>query len=82
MEEHPDVGDDTAWVSQYSLYDALSDAYKKLLDGLHAVHTSRPQCPPHTLIQQGKTTLTQTLYGVTRCGKLFILPNYCLAGAK
>ncbi|KAL6232114.1 hypothetical protein BDW75DRAFT_233052 [Aspergillus navahoensis] len=44
MEEHPAVGGDTAWVSQYGLYDALSDAYKKFLDGLHAVHTSRLQC--------------------------------------
>ncbi|KAL2861224.1 TauD/TfdA dioxygenase family protein [Aspergillus lucknowensis] len=43
MEEHPDVGGDTAWVSQYGLYDALSDPYKKFLDGLHAVHTSRLQ---------------------------------------
>ncbi|KAE8161472.1 alpha-ketoglutarate-dependent sulfonate dioxygenase [Aspergillus tamarii] len=43
MEEHPDVGGDTAWVSQYGLYDALSDAYKKFLNGLHAVHTSRLQ---------------------------------------
>ncbi|KAL4794569.1 hypothetical protein BDV19DRAFT_390172 [Aspergillus venezuelensis] len=43
MEEHPKVGGDTAWVSQYGLYDALSDAYKKFLDGLHAVHTSRLQ---------------------------------------
>ncbi|KAL4784209.1 hypothetical protein BJX76DRAFT_357286 [Aspergillus varians] len=43
MEEHPPVGGDTAWVSQYGLYDALSDAYKRFLDGLHAVHTSRLQ---------------------------------------
>lgn len=43
MEEHPDVGGDTAWVSQYGLYDALSDAMKKFVDGLHAVHTSRLQ---------------------------------------
>ncbi|KAL2830885.1 hypothetical protein BDW59DRAFT_158320 [Aspergillus cavernicola] len=43
MEEHPEVGGDTAWVSQYGLYDALSNAYKKFLDGLHAVHTSRLQ---------------------------------------
>ncbi|KAE8383589.1 alpha-ketoglutarate-dependent sulfonate dioxygenase [Aspergillus bertholletiae] len=43
MEEHPKVGGDTAWVSQYGLYDALSDAYKKFLNGLHAVHTSRLQ---------------------------------------
>ncbi|BDD61526.1 hypothetical protein MPDQ_001549 [Monascus purpureus] len=43
MEEHPEVGGDTAWVSQYGLYDALSDAYKRFLDGLHAVHTSRLQ---------------------------------------
>ncbi|KAL4931651.1 TauD/TfdA dioxygenase family protein [Aspergillus undulatus] len=33
MEEHPEV-------SQYGLYDALSGAYKKFVDGLHAVHTS------------------------------------------
>ena len=31
-------------VSQYGLYDALSDAYKKFVEGLHAVHTSRLQC--------------------------------------
>ncbi|KAL2001890.1 hypothetical protein VTN02DRAFT_1045 [Thermoascus thermophilus] len=43
MEEHPPVGGDTAWVSQYGLYDALSDAMKKFVEGLHAVHTSRHQ---------------------------------------
>lgn len=43
MEEHPDVGGDTAWVSQYGLYDALSKAYRIFLDSLHAVHTSRLQ---------------------------------------
>lgn len=43
MEEHPEVGGDTAWASQYGLYDAVSDAMKKHLDGLHAVHTSRLQ---------------------------------------
>lgn len=43
MEEHPEVGGDTAWLSQYGLYDALSDAMKKHVDGLHAVHTSRLQ---------------------------------------
>ena len=43
MEEHPPVGGDTAWLSQYGLYDALSDAMKKHIDGLHAVHTSRLQ---------------------------------------
>jgi alpha-ketoglutarate-dependent taurine dioxygenase len=44
MEEHPPVGGDTAWVSQYGLYDALSPRLKKFVDGLHAVHTSRLQC--------------------------------------
>jgi sulfonate dioxygenase len=44
MEEHPPVGGDTAWVSQYGLYDALSSHMKKFIDGLHAVHTSRLQC--------------------------------------
>lgn len=43
MEEHPPVGGDTAWVSTYGLYDALSDALKKHVDTLHAVHTSRLQ---------------------------------------
>lgn len=43
MEEHPPVGGDTAWLSQYGLYDALSGAMKKHVDGLHAVHTSRLQ---------------------------------------
>lgn len=27
MEEHPDVGGDTAWLSIYGLYDALSDLF-------------------------------------------------------
>ncbi len=48
MEEHPAVGGDTAWLSQYGLYDALSDAMKRFVDGLHAVHTSRLQCKPHS----------------------------------
>ncbi|KAI0132971.1 hypothetical protein BJ170DRAFT_719151, partial [Xylariales sp. AK1849] len=43
MEEHPEVGGDTAWVSGYGLYDALSKAMQKFVDGLHAVHTSRLQ---------------------------------------
>ncbi|KAI1492265.1 alpha-ketoglutarate-dependent sulfonate dioxygenase [Biscogniauxia mediterranea] len=43
MEEHPAVGGDTAWVSSYGLYDALSDAMKRFVDELHAVHTSRLQ---------------------------------------
>ncbi|BCS28139.1 TauD/TfdA dioxygenase family protein [Aspergillus puulaauensis] len=43
MEEHPPVGGDTAWVSQYGLYDVLSGAMKKFAEGLHAVHTSRLQ---------------------------------------
>lgn len=43
MEEHPPVGGDTAWVSTYGLYDALSEAMKRHVEGLHAVHTSRLQ---------------------------------------
>ncbi|KAH8802257.1 alpha-ketoglutarate-dependent sulfonate dioxygenase [Hyaloscypha sp. PMI_1271] len=43
MEEHPTIGGDTAWVSQYGLYDALSDAMKGFVDGLHTAHTSRLQ---------------------------------------
>ncbi|KUI69986.1 hypothetical protein VM1G_04865 [Cytospora mali] len=43
MEEHPAVGGDTAWVSAYGLYDSLSDAMKRFVEGLHAVHTSRLQ---------------------------------------
>lgn len=43
MEEHPEVGGDTAWVSGYGLYDELSSHMKALLEGLHAIHTSRLQ---------------------------------------
>jgi len=43
MEEHPKVGGDTAWVSGYGLYDELSPNMQRLLEGLHAVHTSRLQ---------------------------------------
>ncbi|KAF1921224.1 alpha-ketoglutarate-dependent sulfonate dioxygenase [Ampelomyces quisqualis] len=43
MEKHPPVGGDTAWISQYGLYDALSTPYQRLLDSIHAIHTSRLQ---------------------------------------
>jgi len=43
MEEHPPVGGDTAWVSTYGLYDALSPALRGFAETLHAVHTSRLQ---------------------------------------
>ncbi|KAG0645086.1 alpha-ketoglutarate-dependent sulfonate dioxygenase [Hyphodiscus hymeniophilus] len=43
MEEHPEVGGDTAWVSGYGLYDELSPNMQQLLEGLHAIHTSRFQ---------------------------------------
>ncbi|KAF4121860.1 sulfonate dioxygenase [Geosmithia morbida] len=43
MEEHPKVGGDTAWISQYGTYDALSKALRGFVDNLHAVHTSRLQ---------------------------------------
>jgi alpha-ketoglutarate-dependent taurine dioxygenase len=43
MEVHPKVGGDTAWVSGYGLYDELSPHMQKLLEGLHAIHTSRLQ---------------------------------------
>ncbi|OQU97898.1 hypothetical protein CLAIMM_03764 [Cladophialophora immunda] len=43
MEEHPKVGGDTAWISQYGTYDALSKAMQRFVEGLHAVHTSRLQ---------------------------------------
>lgn len=47
-------------VSQYGLYDALSDAYKKFLDGLHAVHTSRLQCQHPIPLRSAKKPLTKT----------------------
>jgi sulfonate dioxygenase len=43
MAVHPKVGGDTAWVSGYGLYDELSPHMQKLLEGLHAIHTSRLQ---------------------------------------
>lgn len=53
MEECPDVGGDTAWVSGYGLYDELSPSMQKLLEGLHAVHTSRLQY---------ETTIVSTIF--------------------
>jgi alpha-ketoglutarate-dependent taurine dioxygenase len=40
MEEHPPVGGDTLWVSQYGTYDELSETLKKFADSLKVVHTS------------------------------------------
>ena len=40
MEEHPPVGGDTLWVSQYGTYDALSTTLKRFADTLKVVHTS------------------------------------------
>ncbi|NBW05826.1 MAG: taurine dioxygenase, partial [Alphaproteobacteria bacterium] len=36
----PPLGGDTLFASQYHAYDALSDALKAVLDGLHAVNAS------------------------------------------
>jgi len=40
MEEHPPVGGDTLWTSQYGTYDELSKPMKTFVDGLKVVHTS------------------------------------------
>jgi sulfonate dioxygenase len=40
MEEHPPVGGDTLWVSQYGTYHELSDTMKSFADSLKVVHTS------------------------------------------
>ena len=40
MEEHPPVGGDTLWVSQYGTYDALSKTMKTFADSLKLIHTS------------------------------------------
>lgn len=50
-------------VSQYGLYDALSGAMKKFVDGLHAVHTSRLQCKSYLT----SSTIPGTLSGDSNC---------------
>src|SRR3954465_14604870 len=35
----PPVGGDTMFTNMYTAYDALSDGMKKLLEGLHGIHT-------------------------------------------
>ncbi|KAK0187380.1 hypothetical protein F5146DRAFT_1142376 [Armillaria mellea] len=39
MHTLPPVGGDTLWASGYEAYDRLSPAYKKFLEGLHALHS-------------------------------------------
>lgn len=70
MEEHPEVGGDTAWVSGYGLYDELSPHMQKLLEGLHAVHTSRLQY---------ETTIVSTNIHSSFCSclKLPTFPPHC-----
>ncbi|KAJ9607324.1 hypothetical protein H2200_008397 [Cladophialophora chaetospira] len=43
MEEHPIVDGDTAWISQYGTFDALSPALQRFVETLHAAYTSRLQ---------------------------------------
>jgi Probable taurine catabolism dioxygenase len=40
MVRTPETGGDTIFVSQYALFSQLSKPYQKLLEGLHATHTS------------------------------------------
>jgi len=40
MEEHPPLGGDTLWVSQYGTYDALSKTMKTFVDSLKVIHAS------------------------------------------
>jgi taurine dioxygenase len=40
--EVPSHGGDTLFASMYEAYDALSDGMKRMLDGLHALHSGRP----------------------------------------
>ncbi|RVX71023.1 hypothetical protein B0A52_03388 [Exophiala mesophila] len=52
MEEHPEVGGDTAWVSQYGIYDALSKAMRNFLEDetildLWGVGPNRPPIDTH-----------------------------------
>lgn len=39
--EVPEVGGDTMFANMYLAYETLSDGYKRMLDGLRAVHSSR-----------------------------------------
>lgn len=36
----PETGGDTLWASGYEVYDRLSPAYQKFLEGLNAVHNA------------------------------------------
>lgn len=60
MEEHPKVGGDTAWVSGYGLYDELSPNMQRLLEELHAVHTSRFQYDT-TIVSENPSVVVFTL---------------------
>jgi taurine dioxygenase len=42
----PPVGGDTLFANQYAAYDALSDAMKSRLAGLHAIHSARRSYSP------------------------------------
>lgn len=38
----PDLGGDTCWASSVEAYNALSEPFQKLIDGLYALHSIRP----------------------------------------
>lgn len=83
MVEHPPVGGDTALASQYGLYDALTDAMKKHLDDLHAVHTSRLQYD--TIIDlwvPDQSTAHLRTHPVTGLKELNVNPGFCTGFAE
>ncbi|GAA5916080.1 hypothetical protein JCM8208_006352, partial [Rhodotorula glutinis] len=45
LDELPDLGGDTYWASGYTVYDALSPSFRKIVDGLSAVYRSAHSYP-------------------------------------
>ncbi|GAA5843317.1 hypothetical protein JCM9279_002059 [Rhodotorula babjevae] len=45
LDELPNLGGDTYWASGYTIYDALSPSFRKIVDGLSAVYRSAHSYP-------------------------------------
>lgn len=61
-EEIPDLGGDTLWANMYLAYEALSEPFKQLVCGLHAVHSFAKNFTPERFRALGIEDRREPMY--------------------